>query len=92
MQERPGTRVPVAKVVDLTAALDPAAQAAQALALNLKLMRWRAAPALDLPAIAATHCLLLGAVPRHLTPLSHARLRSARGPLSGPRTARPGCR
>lgn len=60
-------RVPVAKVAELAAVLDPATQAAQAVALNLKLMRWRAAPALDLDAVAATRCLILGA-PQHETP------------------------
>jgi ubiquitin-like modifier-activating enzyme ATG7 len=33
----------------------------QAVDLNLKLMRWRILPALDLDKIAATRCLLLGA-------------------------------
>ena len=67
VQEQPGVRVPVAKVAELAAVLDPATQAAQAVALNLKLMRWRAAPALDLDAVAATRCLILG-VPQHVTP------------------------
>lgn len=67
VQEEPGVRVPVAKVAELAAVLDPATQAAQAVALNLKLMRWRAAPALDLDAVAATRCLILGA-PQHETP------------------------
>ena len=53
----------MAKTAELAETHDPATQAAQALSLNLKLMRWRAAPALDLEAIAATHCLLLGAPP-----------------------------
>jgi hypothetical protein len=63
MQGGSGARAAVAKVVDLAAALDPAAQATQALALNLKLMRWRAAPALDLGAMARLHCIILGARP-----------------------------
>lgn len=33
----------------------------QAVDLNLKLMRWRIMPALDLDKIAGTKCLLLGA-------------------------------
>eukprot|EP00892_Ulva_mutabilis_P003533 jgi/Ulvmu1/1551/UM110_0014.1 len=58
--EEAGVRVPVVKVAQLAEVLDTGAQATQALALNLKLMRWRAAPALDLDAIAAMHCLILG--------------------------------
>jgi len=53
---RPGPRS-----VDLSSALDPARLAADALALNLRLMRWRAAPRLDLGAISAARFLLLGA-------------------------------
>jgi len=41
--------------------MDPARLAAAALDLNLSLMRWRAAPALDTAALAAARCLLLGA-------------------------------
>lgn len=33
----------------------------QAVDLNLKLMRWRILPALDLDKVASTRCLLLGA-------------------------------
>lgn len=44
----------------LAEALDPTLQAAQAVALNLKLMKWRAAPGLDIAAIANQRCLLLG--------------------------------
>ena len=39
----------------------PPRLADQATSLNLKLMRWRILPALDLEKIAATKCLLLGA-------------------------------
>ena len=49
------------KEARLAAALDAAVQAKQARALHLELMKWRAAPALDLPAIATKRCLLLGA-------------------------------
>jgi ubiquitin-like modifier-activating enzyme ATG7 len=41
--------------------MSPTALADQAVDLNLRLMRWRAAPSLDVPALAATRCLLLGA-------------------------------
>jgi len=41
--------------------MDPAKQAESAADLNLKLMKWRAAPSLDLGRLAATKCLLLGA-------------------------------
>lgn len=46
---------------DLREAMDPVAQADGAADLNLKLMKWRAAPSLDLARLAATKCLLLGA-------------------------------
>jgi ubiquitin-like modifier-activating enzyme ATG7 len=39
----------------------PTALAEQAVDLNLRLMRWRAAPGLDVPSLARTRCLLLGA-------------------------------
>lgn len=41
--------------------MDPHRLMENAVDLNLKLMLWRAAPSLDLPALAATRCLLLGA-------------------------------
>ena len=46
---------------DLREAMDPVAQADGAADLNLKLMKWRAAPSLDLARLASTKCLLLGA-------------------------------
>ncbi|ESK86882.1 hypothetical protein Moror_3433 [Moniliophthora roreri MCA 2997] len=49
------------RVVDLAPMMDPARLANQAVDLNLKLMRWRILPALDLDKIASTKCLLLGA-------------------------------
>ena len=41
--------------------MDPARLADQAVDLNLKLMRWRILPALDLEKVASTRVLLLGA-------------------------------
>jgi ubiquitin-like modifier-activating enzyme ATG7 len=41
--------------------MDPGALAEQAVSLNLKLMKWRQAPELDLEKLTATSCLLLGA-------------------------------
>ena len=46
---------------DLSAYLDPTKLADQAVDLNLKLMKWRIAPSLDLTTIQSTRCLLLGA-------------------------------
>lgn len=48
------------KEAQLAAALDPAVQAKQAQQLNLELMKWRAAPRLDLSAMADKKCLILG--------------------------------
>ncbi|PSC74928.1 ubiquitin-like modifier-activating enzyme ATG7 [Micractinium conductrix] len=53
---RPGPRT-----ADVAPALDPRQLAEAAVELNLRLMRWRAVPALDVGAIAGTRCLLLGA-------------------------------
>ncbi|KAF9565773.1 E1-like protein-activating [Agrocybe pediades] len=49
------------RVADLAPMMDPTRLAAQAVDLNLKLMRWRILPSLDLDKISSTKCLLLGA-------------------------------
>jgi len=49
------------RMADLGTTMDPLQLADQALSLNLKLMRWRILPALDLEKVASTKCLLLGA-------------------------------
>ncbi|RDB29505.1 Ubiquitin-like modifier-activating enzyme ATG7 [Hypsizygus marmoreus] len=49
------------RVADLAPMMDPTMLANQAVDLNLKLMRWRILPALDLEKISSTKCLLLGA-------------------------------
>jgi ubiquitin-like modifier-activating enzyme ATG7 len=49
------------RVADLAPMMDPTRLANQAVDLNLKLMRWRILPALDLDKVASTRCLLLGA-------------------------------
>lgn len=48
------------RFLDLAPAMSPVALAEQAVDLNLRLMRWRAAPGLDTASVAATKCLLLG--------------------------------
>ncbi|XP_031488661.1 ubiquitin-like modifier-activating enzyme atg7 [Nymphaea colorata] len=49
------------RCMDLASSLDPIRLAVSAADLNLKLMRWRAWPALDLHVLSNTKCLLLGA-------------------------------
>ncbi|KAF8513191.1 hypothetical protein JB92DRAFT_2924654 [Gautieria morchelliformis] len=49
------------RLADLGGMMDPARLADQAVDLNLKLMRWRILPELDLEKVAGTKCLLLGA-------------------------------
>ncbi|TFK37809.1 E1-like protein-activating [Crucibulum laeve] len=49
------------RAADLAPMMDPKRLAEQAVDLNLKLMRWRILPALDLEKVAGTKCLLLGA-------------------------------
>jgi ubiquitin-like modifier-activating enzyme ATG7 len=49
------------KKVELKALMDPGALAEQAVSLNLKLMKWRQAPDLNLDKLTKTSCLLLGA-------------------------------
>ncbi|KAF9887571.1 Autophagy protein 7 [Aspergillus nanangensis] len=49
------------RLIDLTEYLDPKRLADQSVDLNLKLMKWRISPNLDLEKIKRTKCLLLGA-------------------------------
>lgn len=49
------------RLADLTEYMDPAKLADNAVDLNLKLMKWRITPNLDLDRIRQTKCLLLGA-------------------------------
>ena len=49
------------RMVDLSASMDPRKLADSAVDLNLKLMRWRLLPELDLEKISGMRCLLLGA-------------------------------
>lgn len=50
-----------ARIANLAEYMDPTRLADQAVDLNLKLMKWRISPNLDLDAIKNTSCLLLGA-------------------------------
>ncbi|KAJ8302117.1 hypothetical protein KUTeg_021104 [Tegillarca granosa] len=49
------------RMVNLSASMDPTRLAESAVDLNLKLMRWRLLPELNLDKISQTKCLLLGA-------------------------------
>lgn len=49
------------RFINLSANMDPKRLAESAVDLNLKLMRWRILPTLDLEAVSQTKCLLLGA-------------------------------
>lgn len=49
------------RIMELSGILDPLRLAETSVDLNLKLMRWRQLPSLDLDTIAQTKCLLLGA-------------------------------
>ncbi|KAF7190948.1 Ubiquitin-like modifier-activating enzyme atg7 [Pseudocercospora fuligena] len=49
------------RTVDLAAYMDPSRLADQAVDLNLKLIKWRISPSIDLDTIKHTKCLLLGA-------------------------------
>lgn len=51
----------VSRTVDLAAYMDPTKLADQAVDLNLKLIKWRISPSIDLETIKHTSCLLLGA-------------------------------
>ncbi|XAR66561.1 Molybdopterin-synthase adenylyltransferase [Bertholletia excelsa] len=54
-----GKKVP--RCISLAKSMDPTRLAISAADLNLKLMRWRALPSLNLDLLLATKCLLLGA-------------------------------
>ncbi|XP_058729496.1 ubiquitin-like modifier-activating enzyme atg7 [Vicia villosa] len=54
-----GRKVP--RCISLAQSMDPTRLAVSAADLNLKLMRWRAMPSLDLSALSSLKCLLLGA-------------------------------
>lgn len=58
--ERDGTGKLRARLANLAEYMDPVRLADQAVDLNLKLMKWRLAPNLDLDTINSTKCLLLG--------------------------------
>ncbi|XP_004364215.1 E1-like protein-activating enzyme G [Capsaspora owczarzaki ATCC 30864] len=49
------------RIVDLSSSMDPTRLAETAVDLNLKLMRWRLLPSLELEKISSTKCLLFGA-------------------------------
>ena len=51
----------ISRTVDLATYLDPSRLADQAVDLNLKLIKWRISPSIDLDTIKHTKCLLLGA-------------------------------
>ncbi|WCJ27184.1 Ubiquitin-like modifier-activating enzyme atg7 [Euphorbia peplus] len=52
---------PMSRVVNLAKSMDPISLAISAADLNLKLMRWRALPSLNLERLSSSKCLLLGA-------------------------------
>ncbi|OCF37606.1 E1-like protein-activating enzyme Gsa7p/Apg7p [Kwoniella heveanensis BCC8398] len=59
--ERDGNGKLSSRLADLASSMDPTRLAEQAVDLNLKLMKWRVMPTIDLQKIARTKCLLLGA-------------------------------
>ena len=59
--ERNQSGVLAPKAADLGPLMDPSRLADQAVDLNLKLMRWRIMPEIDLEKIQGTKCLLFGA-------------------------------
>lgn len=60
---RPGPRI-----ADLSSVLDPSRLAENSVRLNIKLMRWRALPNLDVDLLSRTKCLLLGAGTKRIGP------------------------
>ncbi len=59
--ERGANGTPTPRVANLGPMMDPKKLADSAVDLNLKLMRWRILPSLNLEKISSTKCLLLGA-------------------------------
>ncbi|KAF2457463.1 hypothetical protein BDY21DRAFT_385748 [Lineolata rhizophorae] len=59
--ERDANNKLMSRMVDLAEYMDPTKLADQAVDLNLKLIKWRIAPEIDLDVIKNTKCLLLGA-------------------------------
>lgn len=59
--ERDASGKTAPRVADLAPMMDPKLLADQAVDLNLRLMRWRIVPSLDLEKVSSTRCLLLGA-------------------------------
>jgi len=58
--ERNAANKLIPRFLDLSTSMDPKQLAASAVDLNLKLMRWRVLPSIDLEKIKNTSCLLLG--------------------------------
>jgi ubiquitin-like modifier-activating enzyme ATG7 len=59
--ERDNQNKLTSRTVDLAEYMDPTRLADQAVDLNLKLIKWRIAPSIDLDVVKNTKCLLLGA-------------------------------
>lgn len=59
--ERDNQNKLTSRTVDLAEYMDPSRLADQAVDLNLKLIKWRIAPGIDLDVVKNTKCLLLGA-------------------------------
>ncbi|KAE9963158.1 hypothetical protein BLS_009570 [Venturia inaequalis] len=59
--ERDNQNKLTSRTVDLAEYMDPTRLADQAVDLNLKLIKWRIAPGIDLDVVKSTKCLLLGA-------------------------------
>lgn len=58
-KNRAGKLLP--RKVNLSSSMDPSKLASTAVDLNLRLMKWRAAPGLDIERVARLNCLILGA-------------------------------
>lgn len=65
---------PGPRMADLSSVLDPTRLAENSVRLNIKLMRWRALPDLDVNLLLHTKCLLLGAGGLGIRSLCHGGL------------------